>query len=101
MQLRHGDDSARVVSLLRGSGGVALGMRLARPVDLDWSMAGAPHTALPQSPPQQQQQPKPPQQQEEGGGAMPSAMPSASEAASGPEAGAPAALEPVANSQAL
>lgn len=38
---------------------------------------------------------------EEGGGAMPSAMPSASEAASGPETGAPAALEPVANSQAL
>jgi len=32
---------------------------------------------------------------------MPSAMPSASEAASGPEGGAPAALEPVANSQAL
>ena len=38
---------------------------------------------------------------EEGGGAMPSTMPSASEAASGPEAGAPAALEPDANRQAL
>ena len=36
---------------------------------------------------------------EEGSGAMPSALPSGNEATSGPEAAA--ALEPVANSQAL